>query len=82
MSDWIEISIPSLGGKEYKYLKECISTNFVSSVGPFVSKFENLIANEIGLMGDQTVVTSSGTTALQLGLWKSTWYWGYKINCR
>ena len=68
MSDWIEISVPSLGGKEYKYLKECISTNFVSSVGPFVSKFENLIANEIGLMEDQTVVTSSGTAALQLGL--------------
>ena len=68
MSDWIEISVPSLGGNEYKYLKECISTNFVSSVGPFVSKFENLIANEIGLMEDQTVVTSSGTAALQLGL--------------
>ena len=41
MSDWIEISIPSLRGKEYKYLEECITTNFVSSVGPFVKKFEN-----------------------------------------
>ena len=50
MSDWIEISIPSLRGKEYKYLKECIPTNFVSSVGPFVTKFENLIAKDIGLL--------------------------------
>ena len=68
MSDWIEISIPSLRGKEYKYLEECITTNFVSSVGPFVKKFENSIANDIGLLENQTVVTSSGTAALQLGL--------------
>ena len=68
MSDWIEISIPSLRGKEYKYLKECVATNFVSSVGPFVTKFENLIAKDIGLFENQTVVTSSGTAALHLGL--------------
>ena len=68
MSDWIEISIPSLRGKEYKYLKECVATNFVSSVGPFVSKFENSIAKNIGLLENQTVVTSSGTAALHLGL--------------
>ena len=68
MSDWIEISIPSLRGNEYKYLEECITTNFVSSVGPFVNKFENSIAKDIGLLGTQTVVTSSGTSALQLGL--------------
>ena len=68
MSDWIEISIPSLRGKENKYLKECVATNFVSSVGPFVTKFENLIAKDIGLLENQTVVTSSGTAALHLGL--------------
>ncbi len=68
MSDWIEISIPSLRGKEQKYLQECVETNFVSSVGPFVNKFENLLAKDIGLMENQTVVTSSGSAALQLGL--------------
>ena len=68
MSDWIEISIPSLRGKEYKYLKECVATNFVSSVGPFVTKFESSIAKDIGLLENQTVVTSSGTAALHLGL--------------
>ena len=68
MSDWIDISIPSLRGNEYKYLEECVATNFVSSVGPFVSQFENLIAKDIGLLKNQTVVTSSGTAALQLGL--------------
>ena len=68
MSDWIEISIPSLRGKEYKYLKECVATNFVSSVGPFVTKFESSIAKDFGLLENQTVVTSSGTAALHLGL--------------
>ena len=68
MSDWIELSIPSLRGKEYKYLKECIKTNFVSSVGPFISKFENLISQNIGFSSNKAAATSSGTTALQLGL--------------
>ena len=68
MSDWIEISIPSLRGKEYNYLKECVESNYVSSAGPFVKEFEDLIANNIGLLKNQTVATSCGTTALQLGL--------------
>ena len=68
MSDWIEISIPSLRGKEYDYLKECVKTNFVSSIGPFIKRFEDAVAKDIGLIKNQAAATSSGTTALQLGL--------------
>ena len=68
MADWIDLSIPSLRGKESEYLKECITTNFVSSVGPFISKFEDSVAQYIGLPKQKTVATSCGTTALQLGL--------------
>lgn len=68
MSDWIEISIPSLRGKEYDYLQECVKTNFVSSVGPFIKRFEDLVSRNIGLTKNLTAATSSGTTALQLGL--------------
>tara|TARA_Y100000589_G_scaffold218120_1_gene205742 strand:+ start:1272 stop:2429 length:1158 start_codon:yes stop_codon:yes gene_type:complete len=68
MSDWIEISIPTLRGKECEYLQKCIKTNFVSSVGPFVSDFESSIADNIGLPPNSATATSSGTTALQLGL--------------
>ena len=68
MSDWIEISTPSLRGKEYDYLKECVQTNFVSSIGPFIKRFEDAIAKNIGLIKNQATATSSGTTALQLGL--------------
>ncbi len=68
MNDWIDISIPHLGGNEIKYLKECISSNFVSSIGPFIDQFESAVAKEIGLSYQKAVATSSGTTAIQLGL--------------
>ena len=68
MNDWIDISIPQLGGNEIKYLNECISSNFVSSIGPFIDQFERLVSKEIGLSYQKAVATSSGTTAIQLGL--------------
>ncbi len=68
MSEWIEISIPSLRGKEKEYLEECITSNYVSSIGPFTTKFENFISKKIGLNEAGAAATSSGTTALQLGL--------------
>ena len=49
MNEWIEISTPSLRGNEYKYLSECISTNFVSTVGPFINRFEEEVAIKIGV---------------------------------
>ena len=68
MMNWIEISIPSLKGRECDFLKKCIESNFVSSVGPFINQFENNVSREIGLSDNNAVATSSGTTALQLGL--------------
>ena len=68
MNEWIEISTPSLRGNEYKYLSECISTNFVSTVGPFINRFEEEVAIKIGIDKNKTVATSSGTSALELGL--------------
>ena len=32
----IPLAIPNLTGNEAKYLQECVETNFVSTVGPFV----------------------------------------------
>ena len=31
---------PSFGGNEWLYLKECLDSNYVSSVGKFVDQFE------------------------------------------
>ena len=40
----IPISEPYLKGNEKKYLFECIKTNYVSSVGPFVELFEKKLS--------------------------------------
>lgn len=62
----IPLSIPSVGDAEAKNLLHCIETNFVSSVGPFVSSFEERVVQTAG--AHRGISTSSGTTALHLAL--------------
>ena len=62
----IPLAVPNLNGNEERYLKECIATNFVSSVGPFVNRFEEMVAQACGC--SDSVATSSGTTGLHLAL--------------
>ncbi len=62
----IPLSVPQINGNEWKYLKQCLDTNWVSSAGPFVDKFESLIAEYIG--AEFSVATNSGTSALHLAL--------------
>ena len=57
---------PNFRGNEKKYLEECIDSTYVSSVGPFVDKFENLM-NEI-TQTNRTTAVVNGTAALQVGL--------------
>src|SRR5690349_4306854 len=66
MSDTIPLAVPNLCGNERKYLNECVDTNFVSSVGPFVDRFERMVAEAAG--AKYGVATASGTAGLQLGL--------------
>ncbi len=62
----IPLAIPNMVGNEGKYLAKCIEDNFVSTVGPFVSEFENQLAKATDFQ--HAVVTSQGTTALHAGL--------------
>jgi perosamine synthetase len=62
MSDYIPLSVPSLKGNEWKYLKECIDTEWVSSVGKYVSKFEDDICKYTG--AKHAVACVNGTAAL------------------
>lgn len=62
----IPLSVPYLNGNEKKYLMECIDSTFVSSVGQFVTQFEEMVAGAAG--ADYAVATSSGTTALHTAL--------------
>jgi len=57
---------PKFIGNEKKYLKECIDSTFVSSVGKFVDKFEENISNYTGIR--YAIATSSGTSALHIAL--------------
>ena len=62
----IPLTVPNLTGNEKKYLDDCIDTTFVSSVGQYVTKFEEMIAEATGSTG--AVATSSGTTGLHAAL--------------
>lgn len=60
------LSGPNMGGNELKYVSECITTGWVSSVGSYVDLFEKLTAEFTG--SAYAVATSSGTTALHTAL--------------
>jgi dTDP-4-amino-4,6-dideoxygalactose transaminase len=62
----IPLSIPQLTGNLRQYLEECIETNYVSSVGPFVSRFEKAFAEFVG--APYAVACVSGTAALHLAV--------------
>lgn len=57
---------PRFNGNEKKYLCECIDSTFVSSVGPFVDRFEKDIAAYTGAA--RAVVCVNGTNALHMAL--------------
>ena len=57
---------PFFSGNETKYLEACVSTNFVSSVGIFVSKFEKMLSELTG--AKHVIATVNGTSALHLSL--------------
>lgn len=62
----IPLSVPSLKGNEMKYAAECIETEWVSSAGKYVERFERDIADYLG--AKNAVAVSSGTAALHLAL--------------
>jgi dTDP-4-amino-4,6-dideoxygalactose transaminase len=57
---------PHLGGNEAYYLAECVRTNQVSSVGPFVERFEREFAAAVGAR--HAIACASGTAALHVAL--------------
>jgi perosamine synthetase len=62
----IPLSVPNLGGKEWEYIKDCLDTNWVSSVGSYVDRFEKSVAEFTG--AKFAVSTVNGTTALHIAL--------------
>lgn len=66
MSDFIPLSVPAFRGNEWKYIKECLDTEWVSSVGKYVNKFEEDICEFTG--AKYAVACVNGTAALQVAL--------------
>ncbi|MPY80921.1 MAG: DegT/DnrJ/EryC1/StrS aminotransferase [Actinophytocola sp.] len=62
----IPLAEPTLDGNEARYVQECIESSYVSSVGPFVERFEKTFAAAIG--ASHAVACASGTAALQVAL--------------
>jgi aminotransferase in exopolysaccharide biosynthesis len=64
--DPVPLHAPVFRGNEKKYLNDCIDTTFVSYVGRYVSRFEEMIASFLGVQHAVAVV--NGTVALQVVL--------------
>jgi dTDP-4-amino-4,6-dideoxygalactose transaminase len=65
-TDFIPLHDPRFFGNEKKYMAECIDSNFVSSVGEFVGRFEKMCAEYTG--AKYAVAAMNGTAALHIAL--------------
>ena len=64
--EFTPLAVPKFIGNEKKYLEECIDSSFVSSVGKFVDRFEEMVAKYTG--AKKAVVCVSGTNALHMAM--------------
>jgi perosamine synthetase len=62
----IPLSVPEIGGNEWRYVKDCLDSGWVSSVGAFVERFECEFAARLGAA--HAVATMNGTAALHVAL--------------
>lgn len=64
--DFIALHEPKFFGNEKKYLNECIDSTYVSSIGKFVNKFEDMLAQYT--KSKYAIATVNGTSALHIAL--------------
>ncbi|WP_026174286.1 LegC family aminotransferase [Effusibacillus pohliae] len=64
--EFIGLHEPFFSGNEWNYVKECLDTGWVSSVGKFVDRFERLLAEYTGTR--RAVAVVNGTAALHICL--------------
>jgi perosamine synthetase len=62
----LPLHAPYFVGNEWAYLKECLDTTYVSSVGKFVDQFEEDLAAYVG--AKHAIALVNGTAALHLSL--------------
>jgi len=57
---------PRFAGREEAYLKDCLATGWVSSAGPYVDRFERMLAERCGVA--RAVAVVNGTAGLHTAL--------------
>jgi perosamine synthetase len=62
----IPVAQPTLNGNERKYVLDCLDTNWISSVGKYITAFESEFARYCNVK--HAIATNNGTTALHLAL--------------
>jgi len=62
----IPLSIPNISGNEWQYVKDCLDTGWISSVGSYVNQFEEKVAAFTG--AKYAVAAMNGTAALHLSI--------------
>ena len=62
----IPLSVPEIRGDEWRNIKDCLDTGWVSSVGSYVDRFEQALSGFIGV--DHAVACMNGTSALHIAL--------------
>jgi perosamine synthetase len=62
----IPLCVPEIRGNEWRYVKDCFDTGWISSVGSYVDRFERMVAASVG--AQHAVATVNGTAALHVAL--------------
>ena len=62
----IPLSVPNISGNEWKYVKECLDTEWVSSAGKYTNLFEQKITEFTG--SKYAIACVNGTSALQVSI--------------
>jgi perosamine synthetase len=64
--DFIPIYRPDLSGNERAYVLDCVDSSWISSIGPYIGRFEEALQHISG--ASHAVCVSNGTVALHLAL--------------
>jgi len=65
-TDFVPLHEPRFAGNEKRYVLDCINSTFVSSVGEYVDRFEEMICEITGAR--HAIATVNGTCALHIAL--------------
>jgi perosamine synthetase len=63
---FIPIAAPVIGQREIQYVTDAVSSGWVSSIGPYIGRFEQEFAHYVGV--SHAITVSNGTVGLYLAL--------------